>query len=297
MDVKRDRWTRRRAPQALGMIGEKRAVNTLLKLLDDAELEVRLNAIYSLGWLKARESVKSLMQLAGRAGKNERARLAAIIALGRIGDEKARSLFEKIRGKGVFREGLKPTPRRAAELALRYLKAGGGKGIGIYQPDFLRLREHFYYLRDQFNHTLGRYFTYPGRPYDMEKMYFFLSEVGGTIVASMGILRKGGGEPEQYDARKADELGVKILVDYPLDYPFAFLEKSTPEWTVERWRGHESFGGFWWEETLWPRHFLKSRMFRKYLAKKCMAESLRKKDISDLSKVMLLAYGNASKLL
>ena len=60
-----DPWTRRRATQALGMIGDRRASPVLKALVSDPDGTVRQNAVISLGWLRDKSAVpllKSVIQ-------------------------------------------------------------------------------------------------------------------------------------------------------------------------------------------------------------------------------------------
>ena len=94
---------RRRIAQALGQIGDVRAIPSLLPLLSSHDRWLRENAILSLGYLKAKEAVPTLVKYAngedipehdGKYTRDEKltvldTRECAIRALGMIGDKSA----------------------------------------------------------------------------------------------------------------------------------------------------------------------------------------------------------------
>ncbi|MDD5676531.1 MAG: HEAT repeat domain-containing protein [Kiritimatiellae bacterium] len=100
-----DEWTRRRATQALGMIGSPAAGPALLKLIEDKDGAVRQNAMLGLGWLRETNAVSALTNVVSRLIKDFKTDTnappwlgmvvngpqheagAAIVALGLIGDK------------------------------------------------------------------------------------------------------------------------------------------------------------------------------------------------------------------
>jgi HEAT repeat protein len=97
------------------LLGEDaRAADVLIERLDDDEVEVRVMAVEDLGLLRAPRAVKRLIDLAG-PGNPQRLRLAAIDALGEIGDTAASDVLV-----GVLREGPAEL-HAAAATALSYL--------------------------------------------------------------------------------------------------------------------------------------------------------------------------------
>lgn len=69
---------------ALGMIGDKRAVSPLLRRLASTSWQVRLNAAISLGWMAAPEAVRPLLRLL--RDHHPYVRRGAAFALGQLGD-------------------------------------------------------------------------------------------------------------------------------------------------------------------------------------------------------------------
>jgi HEAT repeat protein len=78
-------WARSHAAEALGRLGDARAVPTLIAALDDAEWLVRTSAAEALGVLRAREAVTAL----GKHLLEEHVGWRAAEALKEIGDEAA----------------------------------------------------------------------------------------------------------------------------------------------------------------------------------------------------------------
>ena len=58
-----DVWTKRRAIQALGQIGDPQATDLLINALEDPDHAVRQNAILSLGWLGGPKAVGPLTEI------------------------------------------------------------------------------------------------------------------------------------------------------------------------------------------------------------------------------------------
>ncbi|MDD5676535.1 MAG: HEAT repeat domain-containing protein [Kiritimatiellae bacterium] len=106
---------RREAALELGRLGDRRAIATLVKLLDDPDEKVRTNAILALGWMRSKEAVPALVKAA--QGPDKWARRRAVQALGQIGDPAAAGvLLENINNDDYF-------TRENAVLALGWLKA------------------------------------------------------------------------------------------------------------------------------------------------------------------------------
>ncbi len=70
---------------AMGVIGEKKSIPSLLKALDDNEYRVRAEAAYSLGVFNGKEVVRSLLGVIEKED-NRYVRSAALYSLQRIGD-------------------------------------------------------------------------------------------------------------------------------------------------------------------------------------------------------------------
>jgi HEAT repeat protein len=75
--------------QALGTIGDPRAVPGLLRLLKSKDDYVRIDAIQALGSLKAAEAVLPMMELALDDASSPQVNRRAVAALGDIGDARA----------------------------------------------------------------------------------------------------------------------------------------------------------------------------------------------------------------
>lgn len=95
----------RQALLSLGAIRAASAIPTLLKLVEQSELsrgavDIKKDAIRALGEIRSKEAVPPLLKILGRRslfrrGLNDELRIAAIAALGEIGDETARPSLEK----------------------------------------------------------------------------------------------------------------------------------------------------------------------------------------------------------
>jgi HEAT repeat protein len=166
---------RRRVAQALGQIGDPRASKPLLGLVGDNDCDTAVNAIMSLGWLKAKEAVPELLKIVTTSNPKQaepRAlMLAAIRALGHIGDAAALSALEKLAAEAKDypdnRRGSKPVAniystaqslglQGHAQLAVAEIKAGGRSEIGVRQSDFLAAKDKFYRITGEFNALAGR---------------------------------------------------------------------------------------------------------------------------------------------
>jgi HEAT repeat protein len=112
---------RRRAAEALGKIGDDRAVKPLMDVLQRGTEypEVRSRAVEALGQLKAAEAVEPLME--SLTGMVWNVRYQAVIALGRIGDPAARDAVEQ-----VVRYDPNFSVRAVARAALQKLEETGG---------------------------------------------------------------------------------------------------------------------------------------------------------------------------
>ncbi|NLB54901.1 MAG: HEAT repeat domain-containing protein, partial [Lentisphaerae bacterium] len=82
--VSDDVETRRTVSLELGRIGNSKASATLIKLLNDSDEQVRVNAIMALAWMQAKDAVPELIKLT--KDKNIRIKSRTIQALGQIGD-------------------------------------------------------------------------------------------------------------------------------------------------------------------------------------------------------------------
>ena len=198
-DANCDEHVRRRAAQALGQIGDRRAIPALMPLLSSRDRWLRENAILSLGYLKATEAVPTLVKYTngedvpehdGRFARDEEGmvrvtRECAITALGDIGDKSVLPVLENIKedvvsGKWHSKWSVgdvkrKPTGfpfscrglgmKRLAKMAREKIDAGGRSECGVRQPDDLASRRYFYALTKGDNALVGRfYWTFPQHP-------------------------------------------------------------------------------------------------------------------------------------
>jgi len=94
---------------ALGLLGDKRATQALMKLTRSHETYVKLEAVRSLGMVRDPAAVDTLMDIATDDNTEPFIAKKAIIALGRIGDAKAvpaieRMLFKERKGISFYAE-------------------------------------------------------------------------------------------------------------------------------------------------------------------------------------------------
>jgi len=116
---------------------DARAADVLLERLGDDDLEVRILAAEYLGLSRASRAVPQLASLTG-AGNPPRLRLAAIDALGEIGDPRGRLALI-----AILREG-PPSLHRAAATALTYLAdpAAAPELVALIRADRGPTRHH-----------------------------------------------------------------------------------------------------------------------------------------------------------
>ena len=193
-DDKCEAHVRRRAVQALGQIGDRRAIPALMPFLASRDRWLRENAILSLGYLKAVEAVPTLMKYAkgegipehdGKYGRGNKekgyefvTRECAIVALGDIGDKSVVSMLEGVSDetsakfanskrytKGYLFSCTGLGTGRLAKDAVAKINAGGRAETGIRQPADLSSRRYFYALTGGNNALAGRfYWTMPSMP-------------------------------------------------------------------------------------------------------------------------------------
>jgi hypothetical protein len=86
---------RRQATRLLGRLGDRRAVEPLVDILDDSDQELREEACYSLQWLHARGKLPEAALIRLRASDSSvDVRVAAALALDRPTDEDAIAAFK-----------------------------------------------------------------------------------------------------------------------------------------------------------------------------------------------------------
>ena len=85
------------AIEALGKIGSDSSVNALVDMLGGKnDNQVRIAACNALGKIKSPDAVEPLLEFAGTGGEDRDAHLAAIWALGSIGDERSVPLLTSL---------------------------------------------------------------------------------------------------------------------------------------------------------------------------------------------------------
>ena len=303
---------RRRAVQALGQIGDPRAVDTLIARMADSDLYTAENAILSLGWLKAKPAVTPLLAMVtGLDPEDRRQRwlaLAAVRALGHIGDPAARPALEKLekesddfprsrRGRKTI-SNMYSTPQSLglkghAALAIAEIKAGGRGEIGIRQADFLAAKDKFYGLTRRFNALAGRVSILRGSNFADEEaaLWPYLWQAGFT-----GVHQAWGEQdypdPEKYVelVQAAGDLGL-LWIDILPQGGNAFggrqvsggygphgVEKPGADVVLLRYQDVSAFHGFWWEET-YPDLSVPGPELAAWLRNKHGAEFRKKLDV------------------
>ncbi|MDD5597719.1 MAG: HEAT repeat domain-containing protein [Victivallaceae bacterium] len=173
IDKSRDRWTRRRATQALGMIGAGSAAPKLLELVSDRDGAVAQNAVISLGWLREPSAVPVLKDILekyvkdAKTGRFENWRdiwstnnpqhmaAAAIQSLAMTGDKSAVPLLIKLAGNELLPRKENTYIWQAAVYALGLLGDAGAESILLLQKTLEKRRPR----------SCDRYYA-PGRDTD-----------------------------------------------------------------------------------------------------------------------------------
>ncbi|MFA7516969.1 MAG: HEAT repeat domain-containing protein [Candidatus Ratteibacteria bacterium] len=303
----KDIRTRRRAVEALGLIGDRRATTYLIKSLKDSDRFVRQNAILSLGWLGDTQAVTPLIQVLALPLENENSghtwtredRLCAIRALGHIGERKAipaiKEFYEKRKeGKGT-RDFYFTSLRidEAVDLALKEIDQGGRRKSGIQQPIFLRNKKNIDRLTDTYHAFYGRAYTYDGRPENWKTKIDYAAENGGTGFTgdyTLTMLNGGGWLKKQVlpvddFLSYLSETGI-ITLPYWYRRGTAVFDKAGFEYDALQWGKYPALTGYWSEEALWwDKELRDERMFREYLSGKYSHSELASFGIKDISKV------------
>ena len=305
---------RRRAVQALGQIGGAKAAKVLIARTTDPDLYTAENAILALGWLKAKPAVAPLLgMVTGLDPKDRRQRrlaLAAVRALGHIGDPAALPVLEKLEketddfpwGRRGRKEvsNIYSTPQSLglkghAALAIAEIKAGGRSEVGIRQADFLAAKDKFYGLTRRFNALAGRVSILRGANFADEEaaLWPYLWQAGFTGV------HQAWGEQNYPDAAKYVEL-VQAAGELDLSWidilpqgGNAFggrqvsggfgphgVEKPGAEVVLLRYQDVPAFHGFWWEET-YPDLSVPGAEFEVWLKGRYGAEYRKKLEVPE----------------
>lgn len=269
-------WTRRRAVQALGNIGDERAAEALLKALDDKDLDVRQLAVISLGYVKARRAVGKLLEIAkGDADKYAHMQDIAIYALGFIGEKSVAPEIEKIientehdgpfqgRGnriwplKNMLSFGAHGTGRIqlgkhiAVKEALKLIANGGRAEKGVRQMKERRSKDIFYAVTGNCNAFAGRIWGGTRATFGGEKLkYLFphLKEAGFTGIHNAWGLSSLNEDSYLDFLREADDLGLIVIDPNP---GYAKADKGIFTYRMEYTDSIPCLSGIWEEET-WP---------------------------------------------
>ena len=303
-----DVWTKRRAVQALGQIGDLKATDLLIDALKDPDHAVRQNAILSLGWLGDTRAVAPLTEILqtpeidfGHSAKvfprqGEWTRedvIGAVRALGHIGDQSTlpviKEFAEKHKDKKDARGRHNPclSAKEAIALATEEIEQGGRKERGMRQPGFLSQKEHFYWLPGKYNALYGRQWSYLSYPHNVKVLAGYVAASGGTGLIqwkSADDIAKRRPGADEYMAYFS-ELGLKQNPCFR-SRSYAVFDKVGFEKDILRWGKYPALGGFWAEEALtWDGHMCIDEKFREYLSKKYRRDELTALGIKDLAAV------------
>lgn len=246
---------KRRAIQALGQIGDDRAIPAILPALDSIDRYTVENAMLALGYLKAKEAVPRLIGFASDESKPVKlvnptrkrvdrmywdvgvmnSRGCAITALGHIGDKAAVAVLEKIkdenkpepgdgillRANGINSGNCGASLNMLAKDALAAIAAGGRKERGVRQPEAWSSKDVFYGITRCNNALVGRISTVLGKMEafkgDREDMFLpYILDAGMT-----GIHGAWGGDFCMSEAgaervvREMDDYGLKFIGTAP----------------------------------------------------------------------------------
>ena len=120
----KSKYSRWEAAEALGKIGDARAVDLLIEKLKDKKLLVRWKAAEALGEIKDHRAVEPLIQVLNDKDEDWSARKSAAEALGKIGDNRAvEPLIEALKYSelSLFSDLEHDYTRWGAELALGWI--------------------------------------------------------------------------------------------------------------------------------------------------------------------------------
>ncbi|MDD5679538.1 MAG: HEAT repeat domain-containing protein, partial [Kiritimatiellae bacterium] len=288
---------RRRAVQALGQIGDPRAIPALNASISHRDYFVSENAILALGWLKAKTAAPELLKIVtsfdAQNAEQRGLMLAAIRALGHIGDAAALPALEKLAKEAddfpLSRRGNKKISniystaqslglQGHAELAVTEIKAGGRGATGIKQADFLAATDNFYGMTRRFNALAGRTDSLRGTNFkaDPAALWPYLWEAGLTGIHQAWAEQDS--DPVEYFKliEAANEFDLRWIEVLPHDgntfgpkRRYADLrqhgvEKAGAETVLLKHADIPALKGFWGEET-YPEVKLTAAEFEAWL--------------------------------
>ena len=275
---------KRRAVQALGQIGDDRAVPAVLEALDSVDRYTFENAILSLGYLKAKEAVPRLIAIASDESEplfladkkslrdvdqnmpvvNRRA--SAVLALGYIGDAAAVPALEEIvrKNRSFWSDTKAITAYLGASLnliasdALAQIAAGGRVEKGVRQPEALASKAAFYSIRRR-NHALvgridGALKCIPGFQDGNEPLLLpYLADAGFTgIQGAWGEFDFKTDEVLEEAIRDMEDLGLVFVGILPGRRfgDMGDLARASQERAFARIGDSAAYVGVWSEENL-----------------------------------------------
>ena len=266
---------RRRVAQTLGVIGDARAYDVLLAMLKDSDHHTRENAIYALGWLRDRRAVPVLIEYYRRTGQQEYQgvyeSVAALRALGEIGDEKAAPFLEEVRGDCSAIKTMYPfeawisgdfywtsgSLEEHALLAIQEIRASKRLPPGIIQPPGQSLHENFYWIsRHYYRGVTGRnrVYHFNARPRNLMFYPAYLQALGATgdLVSGATYPKENLHDGTTYEdfLNECDLMRVRMVDKIPL--AVCYFGKGATWRNLKLFGHHPSFAGYWGEEALWP---------------------------------------------
>jgi HEAT repeat protein len=199
--------------QALGQLGNTRALEPLLEVLsestiiEDAYVPVRVAAARALGQLGDLRALNSLIEVLTE--KYEDARAAAAQALGQLGDSRALEPLFNILTESIIVEDVYVPVRVAAARALGQLR-----DPAAFESLVAALSDHHAYVREAAAQSLGQL----GDPAAFESLVAVLSE-GGVSAAAQALGQLGDPralEPliaalSEHDGNSVREAAAKAL--------------------------------------------------------------------------------------
>ncbi len=275
---------KRRAIQALGQIGDGRAVPEVMAALESKDRHAVGNAILALGWLKARDAVPALIEMAAdesvasaREDKRHRykvvwnlpvmdRRASAITSLGYIGDKEAIPALEEIARRN------KPRPfdedqmiysvgaglNKFARDAISRINAGGRAEKGVRQPEAFSSKEVFYKMTKENNTLAGRigYMTKVNKAFGPGRetlLLPYLIDAGFTGVHGAWCETNsdcGSQESTIRMVREMEDYGLSWIGIAPTDNFAAMIDifKGAQEYTFSQIGDCASYAGAWSEE-------------------------------------------------
>jgi len=177
-----------------------------------------------------------------------------------------------------------PFVRENAEFSLQWIEKGG-----VRQPDFLSLKDNFYWMIDRYHAFYARLFCYYGnRPRSPEGMAFYIKEGSGTGTITGGenrCLRQEGEEKFREYLTALNNRGLKWLEGLSTLKENSGIEKRGCQESIFKWFDKPAFAGFWKEEGIRPGEVVSREGFQDYLLAKYGKETLRRFGIESLSSV------------